>query len=56
MTRDDRRRSAEAKALGTPLYRQRRINGKRRQILTELEEKEKEDELRENLEESYLDQ
>lgn len=55
MTRDDRRRSAEAKALGTALYRQRKINVKKRQILTQLTEKEKEYELRENLEEGNFD-
>lgn len=49
MSRQDRRRSAEAKALGTALYRQRKIDVKRRKILTELEEKEKEEELEEAL-------
>lgn len=39
------RRSLEAKALENKLFRQRKINAKKRKIKTELQEKESEDEL-----------
>jgi hypothetical protein len=41
-----RRRSAQAKALQNPLYRNRKIDGKKRKILVDLKEKETKDELR----------
>jgi hypothetical protein len=44
--RAERKRLAEAKALENPLFRQRRINGKKRKIITDLKNKEAEDELR----------
>jgi len=43
--KSERRRLAEAKALSKPLFRQRKINAKKRQIKLQLEEAEKEDEL-----------
>ena len=55
MTRDDRRRSAEAKALGTSLYRQRRIDVKKRKILTQIKDEEAQHELRQSLDESDFD-
>ena len=55
MTRDDRRRSAEAKALGTSLYRQRKIDVKKRKILTQIKDEEAQHELRQSLDESDFD-
>lgn len=43
--RSERRRSAQAKALGTNLYRQRKINAKKRHILVTLEDQEAQNEL-----------
>lgn len=45
-TRAERKRLAEAKALANPLYRQRRINGKKRKILVSIKDRETEDDLR----------
>ena len=44
-TRADRKRLAEAKALASPLFHQRKINPKKRKKLVELSEKESKDDL-----------
>jgi hypothetical protein len=44
--RAERKRLAEAKALENPLFRNKRIDGKKRKIITDLKAKEAEDELR----------
>lgn len=44
-TRAERKRLAEAKALASPLFHQRKINPKRRKILLELKDQETKDDL-----------
>lgn len=43
--RAERKRLAEAKALANPLFRQRKVNAKKRNIKLHLEETEKDNEL-----------
>lgn len=44
--RQQRKRLAEAKALASPLFRQRKINSKRRQKLVEIQDKESQNEFK----------
>ena len=44
-TRAERKRLAEAKALASPLFHQRKINSKKRKLKVEILEKESQDDL-----------
>ena len=46
LNRLERRRSAQAKALESALFRQKRIEGKKKKVILTIQEKEYEDELR----------